>query len=380
MGIKLVEQYEKINSRPTWVEVNLSAIQNNIVKLKKNLNKDTKILAVVKANAYGHGMVKVSRSISTMVDYLGVATVDEGIEIRRNGIDLPVLIMSAVLPDETKHIVENNLSMTVFDRNVAIKLNDEAKKAKKKVPVHIKVDTGMGRIGLWYKYAKDFVVEIKGMPNLEIEGIYTHFPSAEEDEKFTFKQIERFNKLLKELESLNIDIPLKHAFNSAAAVKFKQMNFNLIRSGLMIYGVYPHANIKEYIKLEPALSFKSRLTFIKKVAKGRSISYGRTFITKKETVIGTIPVGYGDGYPHILSNRAKVLVRGKFVPIVGRICMDQLMVNLDALPEVKIGDEVIFIGRQKSAKIEVEKIAKLANTIPYEMLCLINSRVSRIYK
>jgi len=370
---------EKISSRPTWAEVNLSNIKYNIDKIKECLQEGTKILAVVKANAYGHGMLEVSNAISSMVDHFGVATVDEAIFLRKNKIKLPILVMSAILADEAASVIDYDLTATVFSIDLAKRLDQEAGKRNKKACIHIKVDTGMGRIGIWHEEFCEFLNNIKDLEDLIIEGIYTHFPSAEEDDDFTSKQIDIFNNILMQAESTGLGIPLKHASNSAAIVKFKSAHFNLTRPGLMIYGVYPDTRLRSIIKLKPALSLKSKLTYIKKVKKGRSISYGRTFTASKDTIIGTIPIGYADGYPHALSNKAKVLINGEFVSVIGRICMDQMMVELDTLPNAKIGDEVVLIGTQGSNSIEVEEIASLIDTISYEILCSISPRVSRVF-
>lgn len=370
----------KTFSRPTWAEIKLDAITENIKKIRSNLNRRVKILAVIKADAYGHGMIEVTEKILPLIDYLGVATVDEGVLLREKGIKRPILVMGSVLSQEAEKIVSFNLTPTVFTNELAYKLNEEAGKQKKEINIHIKVDTGMGRIGVWFEEGFDFINQINKLENLKMEGIYTHFPSAEGDNKFTLKQVDRFNFVLKKLKSKNIDILFKHACNSSATVKFKQAHFNLIRPGLMMYGVYPSLDLKSKINLNPALSLKSKITYIKEVPSGRSISYGRTFFTKRKSLIGTIPIGYADGYPHVLSNKAKLLVREKIVPVVGRICMDQLMVDLTDLKEVEEGDEVVLIGNQGEKQIKVEELAKQANTIPYEILCLVSTRVPRVFK
>lgn len=367
--------------RPTKVIVSLKAIKNNIKTIREKIGKDVKILACVKTDAYGHGLEKVSKAIQKKVDYLGIASIDEGALLRKIGIKLPILILNCILPEDAKEIVKYNLSPTLCSFEVAAALNKEASRKNKKVKIHMDIDTGMGRTGIRVKEAIGFIKKIKEFKNLKIEGISTHFPSADEsDKKFTRRQIKTLDRLLKDIEAIGIKIPLKHTANSAAVLAFPESHFNMVRPGLTIYGYYPSAHFKKIAKLEPALSLSSRIVVLRKLPKGATISYGRTYTTKRTSLIATLPIGYGEGYSRALSNKGKVLVRGKMAPVVGRICMDQTIIDVSKIPNIKIGDEVILIGKQKGKKISVEEVALLAGTIPYEIVCMIGRNIKREYK
>jgi alanine racemase len=393
--------------RPTKVIVSLKAIKNNIRTIRKKIGKDVKILACVKTDAYGHGLEKVSKAIQKKVDYLGIASIDEGALLRKIGIKLPILILNCILPEDAKETVKYNLSPTLCSFEVAAALNKEASRKNKKVypvrspvtdkmvgspniksgltsngvKIHIDIDTGMGRTGIKVREAVDFVKKMQEFKNLKIEGISTHFPSADEsDRNFTRRQIKTLDRLLKDIEATGIKIPLKHTANSAAVLAFPESHFNMVRPGLTIYGYYPSAHFKKIAKLEPALSLSSRIVCLRKLPKGATISYGRTYTTKRPSLIATLPIGYGEGYSRALSNKGEVIVRGKRAPIVGRICMDQTMIDVSKIPQVKIGDEVILIGEQKGKKISVEEVAASAGTIPYEIVCMIGKNAKREYK
>ncbi len=375
--------------RTTKVIVSLKAIKNNIDTIRKKIGKDVKILACVKADAYGHGLEKVSKAIQKKADYFGIASIDEGALLRRIGIKLPILILNCILPEDAKEIIKYNLSPTLCSLEVAAALDKEALKENKKIKVHIDIDTGMGRTGIKVQEAIDFIKKILKFKNLKIEGISTHFPSADESDKnFTRQQIETLDRLLKDIDAMGIDIPLKHTANSAAVLAFPESHFNMIRPGLAIYGYYLSAHFKKIAKLEPALSLSSRIVCLRKLPKGATISYGRTYTTKRASLIATLPIGYGEGYSRALSNKGKVIVCGKIAPVVGRVCMDQTMIDVSKIPNVKIGDEVILIGKQtlnqnkfgSGQEISVEEVAELAGTIPYEIVCMIGKNVKRIYK
>lgn len=375
--------FKKISTlRPTWAEINLSALKYNFNKARELAGKDTKILVAVKADAYGHGILEVSRALVNFgVDYLGVATSDEAIALRSSGIKIPILLFGAILRGEVLAILRYDITATVPSLEVARFLSICARRLGKKVKIHTKIDTGMGRLGVWHKEALCFIKEIKRYRNLELEGIYTHLPSADEkDRHFTERQLFYFNELIKNLERSDIFIPLRHAANSMGLLRFKSPYLNLVRPGLMIYGLYPDLKTPRMIDLKPVLSFKTRIVYIKEVLKGRSISYGRTFVTNKKSKIATLPVGYGDGYPRFLSNRAYVLIKGKKAPVVGRVCMDQTMVDVSGIDKVRIGDEVVLIGRQGRETITAEQLADIGNTISYEIVCGISKRVPRCYK
>ncbi|MCG2677962.1 alanine racemase [bacterium] len=374
-----------MTSRPTWAEIDLGAIRHNLGQIKKLLGAgkplSPKIMVVVKANAYGHGLIEVAKTLEKLdVHYLGVASLDEAVCLRREGIRLPILVLGTILPQEVDSALDYDVTLTVCSREVARTLNNKAKVLGKIVPVHIKIDTGMGRIGVWHQQAFDFVKKLAKLKNIRMEGIYTHFASASRDNFFTNYQLESFENLLKKLAQKNIQFTYRHAANSIALVDLKKSHFNLVRSGIIIYGIYPKRSFARILNLKAALSLKTRIVYLKEVPAGRSISYGRTFITEKTTRIATLPIGYADGYGRILSNRASVLVKGQRAPVVGKVTMDQTMVEVGHIKGVKVGDEVVLIGRQRQAQMRAEEIARVSKTIPYEIVCSITNRVPRSYK
>ena len=366
--------------RPTWAEIDLGAVKRNYQKIKTLLGKETKVMAVVKANAYGHGIIKVSKTLEKeKIDYLGVATLDEALTLRKALIKVPILVLGSVFPEEAKAAVQNNITLTLCNAELLKALKKTAGK-KKRPKVHIKVDTGMGRIGVWHENAAEFIINTKNTsPEIEIEGIYTHFSIAGRDKFFTQYQIDSFENVISDLRKIGMEIPLKHAANSIACVDWAQSHLNMVRPGIIIYGIYPKRNFPRLIELKPCFSLKTKIAFIKDTPPGRSISYGRTFITQKETKIATLPIGYADGYGRILSNKAEVLVRGRRVPVVGKVTMDQTMIDVGHIRNVKVGDEVVLIGKQGTEEIRIERLARLAGTIPYEIVTGITSRVPRIY-
>ena len=365
----------------SWAEVDLGAIRHNFQQLKKIAGKGIKILSVVKADAYGHGMVPVARVLNQeKTDFFGVADTSEGITLRQNGIKKPILIFENALPSYVPEIIRYNLTATVCALSLAAALNRLAKKAGKKVKVHIKIDTGMGRLGVWHQDALEFVAAVNQLTNLTLEGIYTHFPVADTDRSFTLNQIKLFLGFVSQLKKCGVVVPFIHAANSAGLIDYPTKGFNLVRPGLSLYGMYPHPRLKLKIKLKPALSVKSRIMFIKKIRKGRSVSYGRTFISTAPMTIATIPVGYNDGYFRYLSNTSHVLVEGISCPVVGRVTMDQLMVDVSKVKLVKEGMEVALLGRQKNSAISAEGLAEMAHTINYEISCSLGNRLPRVYK
>jgi alanine racemase len=367
--------------RPTWVEIDLSAIEHNFRLIRKIVGPKVKILAVVKADAYGHGMLWVAkRLIKLGVDYLGVASIDEGIVLRKAGIQKPVLLFENILPQFAKKVIEYDLTATVCTDEVAQSLNAYAKSRNKKAKVHIKIDTGMGRLGIWHREALGFIRKINNLPHIRIEGVYTHFPCADSDSDFTQQQISDFKSLIRELEQEDINIPIYHIANSMGNIGYPDSHLDMVRAGLMLYGLYPKDSLKNKIKLRPALSLKSKIIFLKKASCGRSISYGRTFVCPKETMIATVPVGYKDGYLRNLSNRAQVLYKGRRYPVVGRVCMDQLMVDLGVKAKAKVGDVVTLAGIERGEEVSLEELARLAKTINYEIACLLGSRAKIFYR
>jgi alanine racemase len=368
--------------RPTWAEVNLSAIEYNYRQVRRLVGKDISIMVVVKANAYGHGTVEVSQVLERLgVNYLGVATTDEAVRLRDHGIKTPILVLSSVLPDEVSVAVEKDITLTLASPELLETIDQESEARKKRARVHIDVDTGMGRIGVWHEEALNFIKNVwYEYRNIIVEGVYTHFSSAGRDDFFTNYQIESFEKLLARLESFDVRIPLRHSANSIATVDIKRSHLNLVRPGLIIYGMYPKYTFPKLIKLKPALSLKTRIAYIKDAPPGRSISYGRTYITQKPTRIATLPIGYADGYARGLSNKAEVLVRGRRAGVVGRVTMDQTMIDVGHIKGARVGDEVVLLGKQGRNEIRAENLARLAGTIAYEFVCSISNRVPRIYK
>lgn len=363
--------------RPTWAEINLSNLEHNFYQVKKLLSPATKVMITVKADAYGHGLIPVSKKLESLgVDYLGVASIDEGIKLRKADVRVPILVMGLVLKKDIAPLFRYNLAATVCDLALAAALNKKARANRKSGLVHIKVDTGMGRIGVLHQDALELVRRIHKLKFLRIEGLFTHFAFADLDKDFTAHQIDLFNRLLARLKKEGIDIPLAHAANSMGVIDFKNSHFNMVRPGLVIYGLYPKENLN--IKLKPVLSLKTRVIFTKKLPGGCGVSYAHAYVTKKQTRIVTLPIGYGDGYPRLLSNEAPVLIRGGRFKVCGRICMDQMMVDVGDLP-VKVGDEVVLIGSQGKNKISAEELAKLSRTIPYEIVCGLGSRIPRVY-
>lgn len=364
--------------RPTWCEIDLNALEYNFKQVKAHILPDTRVLVCVKSDAYGHGIVPVSKKLVSLgVDYLGVASIDEGMALRKAGINLPILVLGMVLPSDIEPIFKYNLTQTVCTEELARALNKMAQRYKKIANIHIKIDTGMGRLGVLCSDAFNFIKKINKFEFLNIEGIFTHFPCADIDFSFTQYQIKIFDELIDKLQESNIHIPLCHAANSMGVIGYRKSHFNLVRPGLIIYGLYPKKNIK--IELKPVMSLKSRIIYLKRVPKGCGISYGHIYRTNRPTTIVTLPLGYGDGYPRNLSNKADVLINKKRFRITGRICMDQILVDVGD-SKVKIGDEVILIGSGRKDRITAEELAYKSVTIPYEIVCGIGNRIPRIYK
>ena len=363
--------------RPTWAEIDLDALEHNFRQAKKIAGEKVKIMVTVKADAYGHGIIPVSRVLAKEgLDYLGVASIDEGIVLRKAKINLPILVLGITLPEHLEPIVKYNLIQTVCTEDLASILNKTAKSMHKKARVHVKVDTGMGRLGVSLDEAPNFIRKIKRLKYLDLEGIFTHFPLADTDTRFTNEQISVFNRLISDLEGDGITFRLKHAANSMGLIGYPQSRFNMVRPGLMVYGIYPKRHL--VINLKPVLSLKTRVVFLRRFPGGKGISYGHSYITKKETTIVNLPIGYGDGYPRNLSNIGPVIIKGKRFTISGRICMDQTLVDVGNL-KTGIAEEVVLIGSQGKEKISSEELARLSGTIPYEIVCGIGARVPRVY-
>ncbi len=367
--------------RPTVAVIDRDALEHNYREAVRCAG-GRKILAVVKAQAYGHGAVQISRQLLRCgVDMLGVALVEEGKELRAAGIDAPILLMGSLFPEQAEAAVALGLTPAVYTIPVARALSDAAQKLKTSVSVHVKIDTGMGRIGLSPADATAFIMELRRFPGIDVQGMMTHFADADLREKqFAAKQMELFELLIRDLVTARIDIPLRHAANSAAVLDFNRALFTMVRPGLMLYGYNPLERDQDDGGLHPVLSLVTRIAYVKKVAAGVPISYGRTFVAKRESLIATLPIGYADGYSRSLSNRGEVLLRGRRIPVVGRVCMDMTMIDVTDVAGVCEGDEVVLIGSQGSERITASDIAVKTGTIPYEVLCGISSRVPRIYQ
>lgn len=369
--------------RPTRAEINLDNLQHNISEIKRITSSGAFLCAVVKADAYGHGAVEVANTaLSCGAKYLAVAILEEAVFLREAGIKAPILILGFTPEEQFDKIVKYGITQTVYNLNSAKLLSKKAKECGVKAKVHIKLDTGMSRIGFQAQMScLPEIEEIFKLPGIEVEGIFTHFAKADEkDKSFTKEQYEKFDMIVKALESRGFRIPIKHVANSAAIIDLPEMHLDMVRPGIILYGIYPSDEVKrEKINLKPVMSFKTRVSHVKRVPAGTPISYGGTFVTKRESVIATLPVGYADGYPRLLSSRAEVLIKGKRAPIVGRICMDQCMVDVTDVPGVRPGDDVELFGEGKNGEVTADEIARIVGTIPYEIVCGISKRVPRIY-
>lgn len=367
--------------RPTSALIDLDALEHNFREVVR-CAEGQQVLAVVKARAYGHGAVEVSRRLQTLgADMFGVALVEEGRELRDAGILAPILVMGATFPEQAEAIVSLKLTPAIFSLAVAQALSEAAYKRRTTIDVHVKIDTGMGRIGIAPEDAPGFIAALRKLGSLSVQGLMTHFADADlRDKQFASRQMDRFEALLDVLEEKKINVPVRHAANSAAVLDFHRAFFTMVRPGLMLYGYNPLEEGAIGADLRRVLSLVTRIAFLKKVPAGVPVSYGRTFTTKRESIIATLPVGYADGYSRGLSNKGATLVRGIRVPVVGRVCMDMCMIDVTDVPGAGEGDEVVLIGSQGSERITADDIAAMTGTIAYEVLCGISSRVPRIYQ
>ncbi len=369
-------------TRPVWAEVDLDNIRFNFEQVKRNIPSERSIMAVVKADAYGHGVIPVARTlVDAGADRLAVALPDEGVELRESGFKLPIQILGEVLPPQYSQLIDYDLIPTVSKMKTARGLNDLAGKNGIIKKIHVKVDTGMGRIGVTPETAVEFILEINQLPSIEVEGLMTHFARAdEEDKEYTCQQWKEFNRVIKGLNEAGVEIPIKHAANSAAIIDLPRFALDQVRPGIMLYGLRPSHEVDRDFKLKPALSWKARIVYLKEIEAETGISYGATYITPDRSRIATIPLGYADGYSRLLSNRGEVLVNGRRAPIRGRVCMDQLLVDVTEIEDVKVGDEVVLIGKQGKDEITATEMADLIGTINYEITCGISKRVPRLYR
>lgn len=365
--------------------VNLDAVRNNILHMKANIAEGTQIIAVIKTDGYGHGAIPIAHELEPLTSIQGfaTATVEEASILRKSGIRKPILILGYTFPYCYETLVREEFRPAVFQLEAVKQLSDIAQSLHKILKIHVKVDTGMNRIGIMPdECGIDFVKSILSLPNIEIEGIFTHFARADEcDKTFALLQLKKFEDFIREIENrLEFKIPIKHCSNSAGIVELKEANMDAVRAGITLYGMWPSGEVDQNIvALQPVLGLKSTIVNIKTVGKGAAISYGGTYVTEKEAVIATIPVGYGDGYPRALSNKGYILIRGKRAAITGRICMDQFMVDVSDIPEAKVGDEVTLIGTEDSESITIEQLADISGGFNYELACNLGKRVPRVY-
>jgi alanine racemase len=376
-----MKKASKSFGRPTVAEIDLGSLEFNYRQLQKRIPEGVKLLAVVKADAYGHGAIPISRKLEKLgVAYLGVAISDEGVELRKGGVKAPILILGGIYKEGVDRVLQFDLTPVVFQKETLRLLTKAAERWKKKVKVHLKVDTGMGRLGVPLNLWPTFLKELKRFPEIEIEGILSHFSMTDEEESFTTHQWREFQEAVALAKEMGISYKFLHIANSGTLIAFPSYLGNLVRPGIMLYGAYPSLTFQDLIQLRPVMTLKTRIHFLKSVAPGTRISYGGAFITKRDSLIATLPIGYADGYSRHLSNQGQVLIRGKRAPVVGKVCMDFIMVDVTEIPNVSLGDEVILMGKQGKEQITAEEIAKKINSISYEVLCLIGKRVPRIYK
>lgn len=375
-GIRRVEHYR------VKALIDLDAIYGNIERTKKKLSSDTKLLAVIKANAYGHGAVAVSKILEPLADMYGVALVEEGIELRESGCVKPILILGTVPMEQYKEALAYHITPTLYTYDMALEYQKEAKKHNCTGKAHIKLDTGMGRIGfLPNEKSLDDIEKICKLSNIEIEGCFTHMARADEkDRAATEKQFEIYNWFISELEKRGITFKIHHLANSASIMGYSELYMDMVRSGISTYGIYPSDEVdKSKLLLKPAMSIQARISYIKTLPKGYPVSYGGTYVTTDNVKAATIPVGYADGYPRALSGKADVLVHGRRVPVIGRVCMDQFMVDITNVENVSVGDWVTLMGKEGDEEITVEELSYMAGSFPYEFVCGVSARVPREY-
>lgn len=372
-----MRQYDR-----TYAAIDLQAIRHNINEVRKQIQNKTKIMAVVKADAYGHGAVPVAKALEDRVDAYGVALIEEAIELRNAGIDKSILILGHTGEEWYDELVKHQISQTVYTLEMAEKLSKRAEVQGKKVPVHIKLDTGMGRIGFApTERSLDEVQQIAGLPGLVIEGIFTHFARADEKTIEPAREpFSRYMDFVSRLEKRGIEIPIKHVSNSASILSFPEANLDMVRSGILTYGLYPSEEVpREKLSLRPAMEWKALISYVKDVEPGTSISYGGTFTAEHPMRVATVPIGYADGMKRDLSGKGRVLVHGEYAPILGRVCMDQFMIDVTEIPEVKMGDIVTIFGKDGDRRIPVEEIAAMSHSFNYEFVCSVTNRVPRRY-
>lgn len=367
-----------------YAKIDLDAVTYNMEQMKQRVNGDTKIMAVIKSDGYGHGAVQVAEVLEKY-DYIwgfAVATLDEAVVLRTEGIKKPILVLGCIFPDQYLEMLDNDIRMNVYTEEMAKEISYMARREGKTAYLHIKLDTGMARLGFAVNDESiDAITRISKLPNVNMEGVFTHFAKADEmDKTFTGNQISQFIAMTEKLKERGVTFPYEHCANSAAIIDVEDARFDIVRAGISTYGLYPSEEVnQDAVHLKPALALKSHVAFVKEIEKGTPVSYGGTFIAEKKMKIATIPVGYGDGYPRSLSGKGYVLIRGKKANILGRICMDQFMVDVTDIEGVSFGDKVTLIGRDGNESISVERLSELSGRFNYEFICALGKRIPRVY-
>lgn len=369
--------------RPVWAEIDLDSLAHNMREIRRLTHPNARVMAVIKADGYGHGAKIIAQTLlDNGADLLAVAVLDEAVELRKAGFDVPLLVLGYTSPQQYAEVVRYDIKQTVYALTSAQALSAEALRQKKHAKIHIKIDSGMGRIGYApNEEAANEIVQISKLPGIDIEGIFTHFAIADDlDKNYTGEQYERFSSFCAELDRLGVHIPLRHCANSAAIIDLNGMHMDMVRAGIILYGLAPSQEVRlDTIDLKQVMSLRARISHVKTIDAGQSVSYGRKFIADKPTAIATLPIGYADGYTRMLTGKAYALVHGVRARVVGRICMDQCMLDVTGL-DVSVGDEAVLFGRQGEGFISIDELAEALGTINYEIVCMINKRVPRVYR
>jgi len=371
-----------MESYRAWLEIDLQQITNNLEEVKRILTPRSKIIGIVKSNAYGHGLSEVSRVFSNGgVSCIGVSTLEDAIIIRKNNINMPIIILNYTYPQLAEKLIEYDLVQTVYRTNFALQLNETALKLGKKIKIHVEIDTGMNRTGFHMDKAVNEIAYLHKLKGLYIQGIFTHFSCAADDDKsYVFVQNNKFSEVISSLGNIGITIPEIHVANSAAFIEFPDLHFEFVRVGIALYGMYTSPYVDNMkMKISPAMSLKSRVVLINDVEEGTPISYSRNYITSRKSKIATIPIGYGMGYTRLLNKKAKVIINGKFAPVVGNICMEHTMIDVTDVKKVQVGDEVTLLGKQGNLSISIDDLSQWVGTINTEMVCMLGNTIPKIY-
>ncbi|MGE0051337.1 MAG: alanine racemase [Arcobacter sp.] len=369
-------------SRPVWAEINLDNLAHNMREVRRVTNKNSKITAVIKADGYGHGAVAIAETLlENGADRFAVATLSEAIQLKTSFPNIETMILGYTPENLAKEVIEHNIIQTIYTIEQAKEFSNTALLLNKKIVVHIKLDSGMNRLGMVFSDETiDEILEISKLDGLVIEGIFTHFSAADElDKEYTKQQVKKYQYIIDKLEQRGLNIPIKHVSNSAGIIDLPEFNFDMVRAGIMLYGLYPSKEVNhQTVKLKEVMCLKAKISQVKKLAAGSGVSYGLKYKCDKDSLVATLPIGYADGYTRMLSGKGKVLVNGSIVSVIGNICMDQCIIDVTGL-DVKMGDEVVLFGGNDSNGISIDSVADLLNTINYEIVCMIDKRVPRLY-